>query len=353
MGLKKIEQWSYLETHTRSWGDTLNGTRLIKQLKKTHPYSALTVMKHSHDVMLTSSILYTEGIADSFVALPLDEGIKNEAVSLSNFFNRWFIEKFDRIILGWCYEPYPIDELFDRTNAFRDCKNVYAETGYDDLYKNSAYDIQPIESLYPELVNSSDHFLAWSLDDALKGLYAQLDPEKPIVAIHPISTRVFSRFTSKGLENIAKLLSDDYSLIALGQLGRFYKDCAPDWLFPCLEANGYYNWIGLSPLKQLAVMRHQNTLATIITPCGAMNWALLYSIPTIMINGGELRGNYWAEKNASIQLLDVQCDRIGCNDKTRYEACKHEPQCLNFNDEITLQKLLETIQTQKNKDETN
>lgn len=303
--------------------------RQLKWLKRKHPKSILHMVQHRQDIELTATLAASEGIIDSFSVL--SEDASADADALVKFLNFEFPHiAFDRILLGWCYSPN-LDEVFPRVPAFQKFKHIYVTSGGEchEWYKEKTH-LPPLKTIeYNE--EAKGYWDAWTIEEAVDGLWKKLDPDKPTLCIHPLSTRSHAAMQPEAVELIGETFSNDFNLVCLGLYTASLREKASKEMFQALNDLGYFNWMGLNPLKQREVMLRSR--ASIMTPTGALVWPLLdKNITMICIQGGQWSVGHWLQFAPNFLTVESGCTRFPCDNnessQMRYKKCEDKPLCL-------------------------
>ena len=315
-----LERYLYLTNHPGSWGDTMLGNRQLKTLRETQPPFLLDVVQLGKDIALTGMMGMYEGLVDTFHLMP--DGCGSHEEDYAKYLDAEFSRvKFDRLLLGWFYD-ISVKNIIDQATPLDSLRQIYALANHNGYTQ----ELPGIDTVHYE--ETVDYFYAWSVDQAVEQLISTL-PDKPIIAIHPFSTRPHSLLTAVGIHKVAQAL-DEYQLVALGVDTGFYSEYTPVGYTGIFKHAGIINFMGLSPLKQLGIMKHCKL--TIVTPTGAIVWPLLYGIKTICIDGGEWSANHWMKTSDKLIPCRTTCDMFPCdgNEAThmRYPKCESIPMCL-------------------------
>lgn len=321
-----LEQWLYLNTHPVSWGDGQSEIRQLVALKDRYPMSVVYGFSHERDVWVNGLMYAAEGIIDHCLGFPSE--LQPNVSALSKFMmNRLPVRAYDRIVLGWCLDV-DVNVLLSSLRY----TNLYSiEASYNYYQSTFQLPVQKIDCLV-----NSEFYRAHSIKESVDRLWGQV--HRPAIAIHPFSTRVHSAISYLGFTRIVQALTPTYDVIILGTQHPYYQLS----LRLCDAAQSCLDWVGLSPLKQLEVMRRCQ--ATLISTTGAVIWSF-HHIPIVCINAGEWSTEYFARYTPSLHLVNCRCDRFPCDGSTgheRYEKCKSIPQCLDA--EIDIDSIMEAIQ---------
>jgi len=302
------------------------GMRIVKQMKMDGPPHIMYAAINEWTSRVACGMPIYEGIFDNVISIPA--GCETTECLIEFLSRRLSNLDFDRIILG-CLFDVDIDKLAESLGWNN---SSYYSAAFHDYYKEVIGN-RLLQELPRE---SAEYYRAYSIEESILPLVSTLDKNKHNISIHPLSTRKYGAIYPEAMEIIVDALYEKYNVIVLGTEFQLYSNNLYGGIYNssphdinAIRKSKFiekcYDWIGLSPLKQLSIMKRCNY--NIISTTGAHVWSYLYDLPMIVINGGEWECMYYEQFCRSLSHIDCLCERFPCKDDTRMSKCKDVPIC--------------------------